>query len=178
MARKRREKRKRIRIGNECLLKVLSKKANEYIAKRIAEVSKDANVIYLDFRIPSSEIIKILDKKGADFSNIKVIDASGTIPSLKNIHIRYVKDSTQLTETSIILGMFMKKYLEKPVLLIVDSASSLRNYVSTEVVIKFIHYLINRSKINNVATEIIVDKKDVKDSFFKNISQYCDEVIK
>ncbi len=178
MARKRSRGPATLNIANECILKVLLRKQNDYIAKRISNASKKVFVLYLGFRTPSSEIVKLLDKFGADFSNVSIIDATGIKPVSRNAHVRYVRDCTQLTEISILLSMLMKKHYKEPVLLIVDSASSLRNYVNEEVVVKFMHYIINRSKISNVATEIMIDKKDAKSKFFNNIAQYCDRVVK
>ncbi|GEM_PF-4963459 len=150
--------------------------ANEFVVRRIISAARSSNVVYVVCRVPVSIIKKKLGKKVAK-GKIKYIDATETTVAGDDPDIRSVSNPQQLTEISVIIGMMLGEF-KKPTTIMIDSITSMSDYVEPdELLIRFLHFNINRAKEAGARIELFADRDNKDTAFIRKLKQYCDEII-
>lgn len=146
------------------LTKQLSKKFN-----RIGYVSLNKGYV---------QLIQGMEKNGIDKKKFFFVDAVSTAAeavSIKEKQVSFVFSAENLTQMSLIMCNALLKY--KLDCIIFDSLSTLLIYHEEDMVLKFLHYIINNLRNRNVTAIFTAVKNEKRAAFIENSKIFVDRTI-
>lgn len=162
---------------NQVLLCTTS--AEDYLTRRIdilnGLTSNNKNICYISFTKPYTSIKQELSTAG--FSDVFFIDTltmSVQKPPEADDCL-FVQAPTALIDISVAISKVIEK--KGSVSLLFDSLSSLLVYQDSLTLIKFLHNIINKSRVQNVKLVFLVLKKDVDSELVKDLYMFVDKVV-
>jgi CBS-domain-containing membrane protein len=130
-------------------------------------------IVYVTVNKPYFSIIETLKSKGINTDGLYFIDASSEEGDVsKGENYEKVKSPSDITEIMLSVGKCLegKKFAG----LIFDSVSTLLAYQDEEIVIRFVHSLVNKLRKFNVKGVFLCIKEDIKTSLMKNLNMLAD----
>lgn len=147
---------------------------------RLLLIDRKQRGVYLSISIPSEQIIKLLDKDNLPSENLSFIDCispmTGRIPEEKGLTV-FVENPSSLEE----VGMYSDKLLMKtpvPKFVFIDSISSLLIYNTDKAVREFVHFMINKMRLDNTGGVILSTEKKEAEELVKTLVPMCDKLIR
>lgn len=141
---------------------------------------KNANCIYLSVNRPYITVKEFLTENKIDEKRIQYLDAiTKTIGgnTAYNGNCKFLESPTDLTGFGIGMTQAYNAFENKKnVYFILDTLSTLLVYNSPQSVIKFIHFLNNKTRVLGIKSALIAMKNDLSEQMIATISQFCDAV--
>jgi len=154
----------------------------EGIIKIFQKDIKKKKVIYVTTNKPYNHIINLFKKKNIDTDNILFIDCISmqVMPSEAKKEIKnciFIKGPAYITDISIAINKAIT-LIQGEKVLVLDSLSALLIYNSEDVVGKFSNFVINKMRVNDISTIMLILGSDVDRKIIKTIESFVDEVKK
>jgi len=124
---------------------------------------------------------KNYEKNGVPDEKIYYVDAvtkyaAGTnVPPMKNC--RYISNPGNLTDMGIAIIESMKELEGKKTCLILDSINSMLIYIPSHSITKFIHFVTNKLRIQNLSGIFLMVEKGIDPDVLSQLTTFVDEVI-
>ena len=152
---------------------------NRALIKHIIDTGFSAVIISLNQ--PAKILLKQYQKDGIDESRIYIVDAVSKFAGgacEPHPHVRYVPNPSNLTELGIGVIDILKKVPEKePKCVVFDSISTLLIYSNSGSTSKFIHFIANKLKLEDVSAIFLCMEKGVDPGILSNLSVFVDKVL-
>jgi len=173
-----------IKTLGETPILLISTKSENHIQAIIATLSfiinkKNSNGIYISVNRPYMDILRILTENNINLENIVFIDcvshSTGRIPK-KAENAVFIENPSSLEE----IGMYTDKLLVRlkpPTFILLDSLSSLLIYNTQKSVKEFVHFIINRMRVENIGGIILAEQKKEADDIVRTLIPMCDREI-
>jgi KaiC/GvpD/RAD55 family RecA-like ATPase len=145
-------------------------------------VEKNLKPIYLSITTPASILMKIFEAFGIDVNNIIFVDVisnmmmSGNKDLLQNVI--YVESPTMLEYIMLKVRYIIRKNPNVKLFVIIDSVNSLAIHNNYNIMIEFIHMLVNNLKGMGVYTALIaIDSGENVEQINNMLNLVCEETI-
>ena len=156
--------------------------SGEDYGKTLINVAKSSNadfnnIGYVSLNKPYNTLTDILSKNGIDMNKFNFIDGiTKTVTEPKPTkNCIFISAPNALVELNIEITNLCKK--NTPDMIIFDSLSSLLVYESGNVLLEFVHSIINVLRVHNVKGAFIIMKSDLN-ALLKGLEMFADKIIK
>jgi len=175
--------------NNQNLVVVLGKggynKAILELNKQISKLSK--TTCYITASKPAATLVEQFQKDGIDLSNyffVDMVSQKANINPLQAEQYVSISSPSALTE----LGIALSKVIESSPLpkasggkkigvFFLDSISSMLLYNEEVVLLKFLHFLINKVRASKTKAVYVVFEADLKRELIKEIEVFADKIM-
>lgn len=146
---------------------------------KILLVDRKENGIYISLSSPFEQISKIMKNNGIPTDNIVFIDCISHMAgksTSKEGNTVFVENPSSLEE----IGMYADKVLVRmppPKFVLLDSVSSLLIYNNDKSVKEFIHFMINKMRLDNMGGVILATEKKEADELVRTLTPMCDKKL-
>jgi hypothetical protein len=146
-----------------------------------AAIDKDYYIIVVTTNQLAGILKKNYEKHGIPDERIFFIDAvtkyaGGTnIPRIKNC--RYISNPGNLTDIGIAIIESIKDLEGKKACLLLDSINSMLIYIPSHNITKFIHFISNKLRIQNLSGVFLIVEKGIDPDVLSQLTTFVDEVI-
>jgi hypothetical protein len=144
-------------------------------------VGKGMGGVYLAFTKPYDEIAAALITSGVPQEDIYFIDCismmAGKVNEGKKERVTYVENASSLEEISMHLDKSLMEVKAKDRFVLLDSLSSFLIYNNDKSVKEFIHYFINKSRIDNLLCVIVNMEGEEANRLLKGFTPMSDVKI-
>ncbi|MEI6292763.1 MAG: hypothetical protein WCP36_03720 [Methanomicrobiales archaeon] len=146
-----------------------------------AAIDKDYYIIVVTTNQIAGILKKNYEKNGIPDEKIYFVDAvtkyaGGTnIPPMKNC--RYISNPGNLTDMGIAIIESIKDLEGKKTCLLLDSINSMLIYIPSHNITKFIHFITNKLRIQNLSGIFLIVEKGIDPDVLSQLTTYVDEVI-
>lgn len=152
---------------------------NRALIKHITDTGFSAVIISLNQ--PAKILLKQYRKDGIDASRIYIVDAVSKFAGgacEPHPHIRYVPNPSNLTDLGIgIIDILRKIPPEEQKCVVFDSVSTLLIYANSGSTSKFIHFIANKLKLEDVSAIFLCMEKGVDPGILSSLSVFVDKVL-
>jgi len=138
-------------------------------------------IIVLTASTPYSILRADYKKAGLQTDTIHFIDTvtryaiGSETPDAENCY--FINNPANLTEMGIAITEVLKKIEAEKVCILLDSVNSLLIYVSSQNLIKFIHFVISKLRILDVSGFFMVVEKGIDPTVLVQLESFVDDVI-
>jgi nucleoside 2-deoxyribosyltransferase len=111
--------------------------------------------------------------------NVEFIDCISSLSGSREVqetHVHYLESPQQLVELSVLVAKLLAQFKDKK-FLVVDSLSTLLIYNKPDAVVKLVHSIANKVRVENVQGVFLMIKTEENLDIIKIISQFADTVI-
>jgi len=146
-----------------------------------AAVDTDYYLIVVTTNQLAGILKKNYDKHGIPQEKIYFVDAvtkyaGGTnLPQMKNC--RYISNPGNLTDMGIAIIESIKELEGKKTCLLLDSINSMLIYIPSHHITKFIHFVTNKLRIQNLSGIFLLVEKGIDPNVLSQLTTFVDEVI-
>jgi archaellum biogenesis ATPase FlaH len=164
---------------NSVLLCIISEESYQ---KRKADIikaltSNSKNICYVSFTKPYQTLrneLKSAGFEGVSFFFIDTLTMSVQSPPKADDCI-FVQAPNSLVDISVAISKVISREAKANIL--IDSLSSLLVYQDSHTLIKFLHNIINKMRIQNVKIVFLVFRKDISSELIKDLYMFVDKVL-
>jgi len=140
-----------------------------------------AGVVYISFSKPYSVLSDQMSQAGIPSEDVYFIDLTSMMAgnaSVRNQNVVYIENPSSLEEVSMRLGGMIDRVKSAGKCVVLDSISSLLIYNKDKVVKEFIHFMINKAKLDGLGCVILsTDKREAED-LVKTITPMVDKTLR
>jgi len=146
-----------------------------------AAIDKDYYIIVVTTNQLAGILKKNYEKHGVPDEKIYFVDAvtkyagGTTILPMKNC--RYISNPGNLTDMGIAIIESIKDLEGKKTCLLLDSINSMLIYIPSHNITKFIHFITNKLRIQNLSGIFLMVEKGIDPDVLSQLTTFVDEVI-
>jgi hypothetical protein len=148
----------------------------------IKEIQKgNLHIIIICVNQPAVFLMDIYGQNGIDTSRIFFIDAitqyaTGTVPeNVKNCS--FISKPNDLTAMGIAITSILKMFEQGKTMIFLDSVNAMLIHSSSSDLSKFIHFLISRLRIMNIAGILLAVEKGLDPVLLSQLTTFADDLI-
>jgi len=158
-----------------CLIK--AEKYNEGLQEILKNAAGgNTHIIYVSVNKPCTSIGALLQKFNIPDERSIIIDLASKPGAEKKRNCVHLASQKNLTELSLAISQSIYNFEGKEILLIFDSLSTLLIFNDKNVVLRFIHFIVNKLRSNNVSARLFsLDSADDV-AFSDKVAPVVDEV--
>ena len=168
-----------VRLKNSVVASVLvSNKVYSNFSEILKKVG-DKKMLYIAISKPYSTLLKEFKKKGVDSSNIFFIDvvSKSIKSSIKDTeNCVYIDKPDDLTKLNLVISDILNKHKDIK-LVVFDSVSLLMAYRKMNDVVKFIHFLSMKFRVQEVDCFFLFIREEVESKLANYLTMFTDKVI-
>lgn len=144
---------------------------------KVLLLDKKQNGVYIAVSSPNEQIAKILEENEVSADNLVFIDCISNMSGKANKsegNTVFVENPSSLEE----IGMYTDKVLARlpePKFVVLDSVSSLLIYNNDRAVKEFIHFMINKMRLDRIGGVILTAEKKEADELIRTIVPMVDK---
>jgi len=160
-----------------------SRTYRENTVQMIKEIQKGSSlrIIVICVNQPAAFLMDFYGQKGIDTNRIFFIDAitqyaTGTAP--ENVeNCRFVSKPNDLTAMGIAVATVLKKFEGEKTLIFLDSVNAMLIHSSSSDLTKFIHFIISKLRIMNIAGILLAVEKGLDPVLLSQLTTFADDLI-
>ncbi|MBN2733756.1 MAG: hypothetical protein JXQ82_02720 [Methanomicrobiaceae archaeon] len=160
-----------------------SKTYRENIFRMINEIQKKSSLLIIIICVnqPATFLMNLYKKNGIDTSRIYFIDAitqyaTGTAP--KNVeNCIFVSKPSDLTSMGIAVTKTLHKFEGDKSLIFLDSVNAMLIHSSSLDLTKFIHFIISKLRIMNIAGILLAIENGIDPVLFTQLTTFADDIV-
>lgn len=139
------------------------------------------HIIVICVNQPAAFLMDFYSHHGIDTSRIFFIDAitryaTGTAPEdLENC--MFISKPNDLTSMGIAITTILKKFEEEKTLIFLDSVNAMLIHSSSSDLVKFIHFVISKLRIMNIAGILLAVEKGLDPVLLTQLSTFADDLV-
>ena len=160
-----------------------SNRHNEAVEKLMSAMVKGQSRggVYINISQPTKTILERINEKNIPTKDIYFIDCITHMikgeSTEKNENITFIENPSSLEEITLYLDRMLLKVSSEKKFLFLDSLSSLLIYNNEHSVREFVHFIINKIRVKNIAGVILSIEKDEVEELVKTLTPVCDRHI-
>ena len=136
--------------------------------------------VLVSVNMPYKVLAKVYAKEGIDSQKLYVVDAvthySGGATETTP-HVRFINSPSNLTDMGIAITDMLKNIPEPDKYIVFDSVSMLLIHSPTVTTSKFLHFVVNKLKINDVSGIFLCVEKGLDPVVLSQMSAFVDKII-
>lgn len=160
-----------------------SRTYRENTLQMIKEIQKNSrlHIIVLCVNQPAAFLMDFYGRNGIDTGRIFFIDAitlyaTGTAPeNLSNC--KFVSKPNDLTAMGIAVTTTLKKFEGEKTLIFLDSVNAMLIHSSSSDLTKFIHFIISKLRIMNIAGILLAVEKGLDPVLLSQLTTFADDLV-
>jgi hypothetical protein len=159
-----------------------SRTYRENTLRIIKEIQKGSlHIIIICVNQPAAFLLDIYGRNGIDTARIFFIDAitqyaTGTAP--ENIgNCMFISKPNDLTAMGIAITTVLKKFEQEKTVIFLDSVNAMLVHSSSSDLSKFIHFVISRLRIMNIAGILLAVEKGLDPVLLTQLTTFSDDLI-
>ncbi len=159
-----------------------SRNYRENTLKMIKEIQKQSlRIIVVCINQPASFLMDFYGRNGIDISHFCFIDAitqyATGISQESTGSCRFVSKPNDLTAMSIAVTTTLKQFEEDKTVIFLDSINAMLVHSSSIELTKFIHFLISKLRILNIAGILLAVEKGLDPVLLSQLTTFSDDVV-
>jgi len=138
-------------------------------------------IIVICVNQPAAFLMDLYGRGGIDTSRIFFIDAitqyaTGTAP--ENVeNCRFVSKPNDLTSMGIAITVILKKFEQEKTVIFLDSVNAMLIHTSSSDLSKFIHFIISKLRIMNIAGILLAVEKGLDPVLLTQLTTFADDLV-
>jgi len=159
-----------------------SRTYRENTLSMIREVQKgNLHMIVLCVNQPAGFLTDFYEKNGVDPRRIFFIDAitqyaTGVVSDCPD-NCRFIPRPNDLTAMGIAVTTTLKKFEQEKNVILLDSVNAMLIHTSSADLLKFIHFMISKLRIMNIAGILLAVEKGLDPVLLSQLSTFADELV-
>jgi hypothetical protein len=159
-----------------------SRTYRENTIRMIKEIQKGSmHTIIICVNQPAAFLMDFYKKNGIDTSRVFFIDAitqyATGIPQESTENCRFVSKPNDLTAMGIAVTTILKKFEHEKTVIFLDSVNAMLIHSSTSDLTKFIHFVISKLRIMNIAGILLAVEKGLDPVLLSQLSTFADDMV-
>ena len=149
----------------------------------IKGIQKGSSLRIIDISVnqPAAFLMDLYGRNGIDTSRIFFIDAitqyaTGTAPE-NTENCRFVSKPNDLTAMGIAVTVILKKFEEEKTVIFLDSVNAMLIHTSSSDLLKFIHFVISKLRIMNIAGILLAVEKGLDPVLLTQLTTFADDLV-
>lgn len=143
-------------------------------------LSRGCIPIIISVNLPYKILARIYTKEGIDPEKYYIVDAvtqySGGVAEPQP-HVKYVSNPANLTDLGIAITEMLKQIPEPAKCIVFDSVSMLLIHTPSVTASKFLHFVVNKLKLSDVAGIFLCVEKGLDPVILSQMSAFVDKIV-
>jgi len=160
-----------------------SRTYRENTLQMIKEIQKGSSlrIIVICVNQPAAFLMDFYGWNGIDTSRIFFIDAitlyaTGTAPE-NLLNCKFVSKPSDLTAMGIAVTTTLKKFEQEKIVIFLDSVNAMLIHSSSSDLTKFIHFIISKFRIMNIAGILLAVEKGLDPVLLSQLTTFADDLV-
>jgi hypothetical protein len=160
-----------------------SRTYRENTLQMIKEIQKSSSlrIIVICVNQPATFLMDFYGRNGIDTNRIFFIDAitlyaTGSAPENLN-NCRFVSKPNDLTAMGIAVTTILKKFEGEKTMIFLDSVNAMLIHSSSSDLTKFIHFVISKLRIMNIAGILLAVEKGLDPVLLSQLTTFADDLV-
>jgi hypothetical protein len=148
----------------------------------IKEISTNGfHIIVVTINFPYNILLKLYQQDGIDTKSVSFVDAvtRNSIGSANDIPgvVRFVNNPGNLTDLGISVMEVLKEHSGNKVCVLYDSISTMLIYLSSQDITKFIHFVTNKLRLQDISGIFLAVEKGLDPMLLTHLTTFVDTII-
>jgi len=143
-------------------------------------LNRGCTPIVISVNLPYKVLARIYTKEGIDPGKYYIVDAvtqySGGVCE-PHPQVKYVTNPANLTDLGIVITEMLKQIPEPSKCIVFDSVSMLLIHTPTVTASKFLHFVVNKLKLSDVAGIFLCVEKGLDPVILSQMSAFVDKIV-